>query len=164
MIRRPWAGEDAERGFTLIELMIVVLIIAMLIAIALPTWTAARERADDASARTLVTSTQVALQVVTSDNIDVNQVTIAKLKDAESTVMYVNGTTNPKAIDKQVSVYVNAGGYAILSTQVHSGGCVAVRTGDALGTLYRRDPTVTACNASALNVATGWAREWPARP
>ncbi|MGH8935156.1 MAG: prepilin-type N-terminal cleavage/methylation domain-containing protein, partial [Acidimicrobiia bacterium] len=36
-----------EAGFTLIELMVVVLIIAILIAIAIPTFLGARERAQD---------------------------------------------------------------------------------------------------------------------
>jgi type IV pilus assembly protein PilA len=42
---------DAEEGFTLIELMVVVLIIAILIAIAVPTFLGARSRAQDVSAK-----------------------------------------------------------------------------------------------------------------
>ena len=38
---------DDEDGFTLIELMVVVLIFAILIAIALPTFLGARQRAQD---------------------------------------------------------------------------------------------------------------------
>jgi type IV pilus assembly protein PilA len=42
---------DEEQGFTLIELMVVVLIIAILIAIAIPTFLGARARAQDRAAQ-----------------------------------------------------------------------------------------------------------------
>lgn len=48
-----WMRErlNKEEGFTLVELMVVVLIIAILIAIAIPTFLGARERAQDRAAQ-----------------------------------------------------------------------------------------------------------------
>jgi len=43
--------KGSEEGFTLIELMVVVLIIAILIAIAIPTFLGARQRAQDRAAQ-----------------------------------------------------------------------------------------------------------------
>jgi type IV pilus assembly protein PilA len=47
---KRYQEEDAEAGFTLIELMVVVMIIAILIAIAVPTFLGARDKASDRAA------------------------------------------------------------------------------------------------------------------
>ncbi|MEY2553081.1 MAG: type pilus assembly protein PilA, partial [Ilumatobacteraceae bacterium] len=51
MNQTPTQRSDSDTGFTLIELMVVVLIIAILLAIAIPTFLGAQNKAKDRSAQ-----------------------------------------------------------------------------------------------------------------
>src|SRR5437667_7292224 len=57
-----------EKGFTLIELMVVVLIIAILIAIAIPTFLGARSRAQDKQAQSNLRNALVTEDEFYTDN------------------------------------------------------------------------------------------------
>ena len=58
---------NKDEGFTLIELMVVVLIIAILIAIAIPTFLGARERAQDRAAQSNLRNALTAEKVFYTD-------------------------------------------------------------------------------------------------
>ena len=58
---------DSEEGFTLIELMVVVLIIAILIAIAIPQFLGARSRAQDRAAQSSLRNALTAAKTAYTD-------------------------------------------------------------------------------------------------
>ena len=69
LLRRRLQGER-EGGFTLIELMVVVLIIAILIAIAIPTFLGARTRAQNRAAQASLRNALVAAKSIYTDTQD----------------------------------------------------------------------------------------------
>jgi type IV pilus assembly protein PilA len=148
-----------EDGFTLIELMVVILIIAILIAVAIPTFLGLRRGAQDTGAKTsAVTALKAAKAIFSSDDSYAN-VTPATLRNAEVSVIYVNGATasNGSLI---ASVDVPSASRFVASVYSASGTCFFIRDDDVNGTTYATLNTGTA-DCYAANAAVVFGGSWP---
>jgi type IV pilus assembly protein PilA len=82
-----------EEGFTLIELMVVVLIIAILIAIAIPTFLGAQNKAKDRAAQSSLRNSLTAAKTLYTDSSDYTTATPAALQGVEPSLTFcVSGT------------------------------------------------------------------------
>jgi type IV pilus assembly protein PilA len=160
-LQRRLQGER-ESGFTLIELMVVVLIIAILIAIAIPTFLGARQRAQDRAGQSNLRNGLTAEKTFYTDNQAYTAVT-ANMDAIENAITW-NTTGVPATIG---TVYINvsttgtpANNTVVLGTLSASGECFYIRditSGATAGTQYAR--TNTCPNTNAVPAAL-WLPNW----
>jgi type IV pilus assembly protein PilA len=110
-----------DRGFALIELMVVVLVIAVLLAIAIPTFLGARRRADDASARSDLRNT-IAAAIEQSNGGDFSGITPATLTTSLSGRSFTTGDSTTRSTLSISTNGVQRFGVAMLS---RIGTCIA---------------------------------------
>jgi len=156
LIERRHKGQ--EEGFTLIELMVVVLIIAILIAIAIPTFLGARTRAQDRQAQSNLRNAFAAEKVVYTDNqtFTTNAGTLSAIEPSltYSSDPVVSASSDAKAI---YVVTANSDGTVILGAKSKSGSCYYMQDSANAPTQFAKD-TSPPCG----NVATGltWGSDW----
>jgi type IV pilus assembly protein PilA len=138
-------GRD-ERGFTLIELMVVVLVLAILLGIAIPTFIGARSRAQDVSAKSnLRTAVDVATVLFASGPASMDA---AALVAEEPSLSYVDDpavSSGPSTLSVKSSPL--GWGAAALSS---SGTCWLMAVADnGVRTVATAVASGTTCNGSA---------------
>jgi type IV pilus assembly protein PilA len=154
--------EGREGGFTLIELMVVVLIIAILIAIAIPTFLGARTRAQN---RAVQANLRNALTVEKSIYTDAQAYSsdvaaTGPLETGEPSLTFVADGSMAAATAGNVYVSVPSANTVVLGSRSASGTCYYLRdvaTGASAGTFYFQDTTCAAPSATAASVtAARW--------
>lgn len=105
---------DSESGFTLIELLVVMLILGILAAIAIPAFFNQRDKASDASAKSMARTAETAMETYSTDHSGVyTGVDEAALNAIEDTVADEESETDPYLSN---AAAVNDSGYTLTVT------------------------------------------------
>lgn len=155
MLAKIKARREDEEGFTLIELMVVVLIIAILIAIAIPTFLGARQRAQDRAAQSSVRNAFTAAKTIFTDNESYTTADATTLGNVEPSLTFVAGDVagitppSPNNISFAVSDTNLVGDTIVMASLSRSGKCFLLKdvaTSPGAGTYYAETSGAT-CNA-----------------
>ncbi len=159
----------ASPGFTLIELMVVVLIIAILIAIAIPTFLGARQRANDRAAQSSLRNALTAAKTVFTDTGDYSGAfpgvvgpPATGLSAIEPSLTFVSTASTGATSFKTISVAAVPGGQVWWAEALSkSGKCFGIEDNSGpggLGTTYAGTTTALAasCTAPAVAAPPSW--------
>ena len=155
---------DEDEGFTLIELMVVVLIIAILIAIAIPTFLGAQDRARDRGAQSDLRNALTAAKTVATDYSGY----FLKSSTADLDAATMSATEPSLTFDVMANASSSVIGVAVADTGTTLGTSITLEKASASGTwfgvsatnngvvTYCKGANAAACDTAAEATLTKW--------
>jgi prepilin-type N-terminal cleavage/methylation domain-containing protein len=144
------ADEPDESGFTLLELMMVVLIIAILIAVMTPTFLGASSRAKDRAMQSSLTNAATGAKSYFLAKADYTGANPATLTAETGGLTFVAAGTDPTG-PNTVSVNTVSASQIVLAGHSRSGTCFYVFDDESAGTTqYAKLPGAGGCAATTI--------------
>ena len=152
---QPQPKYRRDAGFTLLEVMVLVLVVGILLAIGIPTYLGARDRAADRVAQASARNAAAAALVFFTDDASFRRAGVGNLPDVEPGLDFVSRNTRSTS-PETVSVWWQSGavdrwGSAVMSD---SGTCFFIVVDAAAPTRYGSSDSAPCRGNSALANAT----------